>query len=84
MTHHRILLADIENVPEIDEHASTNREEGEKADHLASKGARKENTCKAQPPPPFTSELAVIEVRQRAGMIGEEHAYRYRSFLNRT
>lgn len=83
MTHHGILLADIENVPEVNEHASTNREEGKKADHLASKGTGKENSSKAQPSPPFASELAVIRVRQRAGMI-EEHPYRYRSFLNRT
>jgi hypothetical protein len=68
-TNHRILLADIENVPEINEHASPDREEGEKADHLASKGAGKTNTSKAHPSPPFTSELAVAEVRQRARMI---------------
>jgi hypothetical protein len=64
MTYHRILLADINNVPEVDEHASTDREEGEKANHLASKGAGKENASKAHPSPPFAGELAAIEVRQ--------------------
>lgn len=60
MTHHRILLADIENVPEIDEHASTDSEEGEKADHLASKSASKEKSCKAHPSPPLAGELAAV------------------------
>ena len=64
MTHHRILLADIENVPKIDKHASTDREEGEKADHLASESAGKENSSEAHPSPPFASELAVVEVRR--------------------
>jgi len=60
MTHHRILLADIENVPEINKHASTNREEGKQADHLASKGAGKEKSSKAHPSPPLASKLAAI------------------------
>jgi hypothetical protein len=60
MTHHRIMLADIENVPEINKHASTDREEGEKANHLASKGAGKEKSSKAHPCPPLASELAGV------------------------
>jgi len=83
MTHHRVLLADIENVPEIDKYASTDREKGEKADHLASKGAREENSSKAQPSPPFASELAVVKVK-REPTTREKKAYRYRTFLNRT
>ena len=64
MRYHRILLADIENVPEVNKHASADREESEKADHLASKGASKENSSKTHPSPPFAGELAAVEVRQ--------------------
>lgn len=60
MTYHRILLADINDVPEINKHASTDREEGEKADHLAPKGAGKEKSSKAHPSPPLASELAIV------------------------
>ena len=60
MTHHRILLADIKNVPEIDEHASTDSEEGKKADHLASESAGKEESSKAHPSPPLAGEFAAI------------------------
>ena len=52
------LLADVEDVPEVDEDADTDGGKGEEPDHLAAESAGKVEARREEPEPPHPRELA--------------------------
>jgi hypothetical protein len=61
-THHAVPLFDIQDPPQIPDHRSSDRCEGEKPDHLAPERAGEEEACCHQISPPFRREFAGKEV----------------------
>jgi hypothetical protein len=61
-THHAVPLFDIQDPPQIPDHRSSDRCEGEESHHLATECAGEEESGRHQISPPFRSEFAGKEI----------------------